>query len=85
MSGDDPKKENQGDCPLKEKDMTMKHADAEWYRTTMSRLLNNRGTTEFFGLYITKNAFRNHQESPAEKKRSEEPASGKPSGKPEEK
>ena len=74
MSGDDPKKENQGDCPLKEKDMTMKHADAEWYRTTMSRLLNNRGNT-----------FRNHQESPAEKKRSEEPASGKPSGKPEEK
>lgn len=65
--------------------MPRKHADAEWYRTTMSRWLNNRGTTVFVGLYLTKDSLKNLEESPGEKKTSEETSSGKPSEKPEEK
>lgn len=65
--------------------MKIKEADAEWYHTTMSRWLNNRGTTVFVGHYLTKDSLKNLEESPAEKKTSEEPARGKPSEKPEEK
>lgn len=65
--------------------MTQRDADAEWYRTTMSRWLNNRGTTVFVGHYLTKDSLKNLEESPGEKKTTEEPASGKPSEKTEEK
>ncbi len=65
--------------------MTQRDADAEWYRTTMSRWLNNRGTTVFVGHYLTKDSLKNLEESPGEKKTTEEPARGKPSEKTDEK
>ena len=48
--------------------MKIKEADAEWYRTTMSRWLNNRGTTVFVGHYLTKDSLKNLEESPRREK-----------------